>query len=285
MKSINITVPQGIGDIFWIYQKLALSVGTINLKVGVVSDDPLQFRSTEWMKILPQVGKVEFEKMTGERYSEIANCKITTEQLLEKAKAAPDAWHDFGMNKWLEDGVALDKIDDPERFPVDWNIPLPYLKRELPRPHAVLYVTGSMHHAPALKQGAWNTRKFTTCWEHCVEKLGLQGHQLIIIGATYDLPVLAEARNLLQRFDPTIVCNDSPAAVMGIMKGADFMLGFQSGMCILADHLNVRQLMIYYNHLKPLATAWPRPDNLENGKYNIAFFNDEPEIAANQIAI
>lgn len=280
MKSINIRVPQGIGDIFWIYQKLALSVETINLRIGVVSEDPLQFRSTDWLRILPQLGNIEFEKMTGERYGEIAACKKTVEQLFQESDSAPDAFLDFGMNKWLEDGVKLGEIDKPD-FPVDWNVHLPMIPREQPeRPYAILYVTGSMHHAPALKQGAWNTRKFANCWEHCVAKLGLQDHQLIIIGATYDLPVLAEARNLLSRFNPTIICNDSPKAVLGLLKGADFMLGFQSGMCILADHVGIKkQLMVYYDHLAPLATAWPKPENI-GASYRHAFFSMDPEQAA-----
>ena len=58
-KIINIDVVQGLGDIFWIYQKISHFFDKINLNICVVVDDEIQKRSLSWMKLFPKFNQIK----------------------------------------------------------------------------------------------------------------------------------------------------------------------------------------------------------------------------------
>jgi ADP-heptose:LPS heptosyltransferase len=63
-----------------------------------------------------------------------------------------------------------------------------------------------------------------------------------------------------------------PIKLLYVLKNSKFFIGYQSGLNVLADNLNVPQLMLYLPFLEKMLYSWPKKQNIESGIYNAAIF-------------
>lgn len=179
----------------------------------------------------------------------------------------------YCCNKWLEEGVDLDKIDPT--FQIERNIPLKLEKVNLPfEKYITLYVSGStkMHGAAVL--GAWPLAK----WISLVEGYNLNKLPIVIIGAFFDKEVIEElnAHFISRGINTFKFIQQTPAEVCYILKNTECFIGYQSGLNIVADNMDVNQIMLYYEYLKPMLNTWCKPENIDK-KFNAFTFTQKPE--------
>ena len=112
-KSITIRTVQGIGDIFWVYQKLAPHFDVINLTILCVSMSTIQTRAREFCGMLPKVGAVTYQQVSSSAYHRVAQGRFPLVDVLRRAPGPLD----YAVNDPLEQGTNLRAID-PE-YPID----------------------------------------------------------------------------------------------------------------------------------------------------------------------
>jgi hypothetical protein len=98
---------------------------------------------------------------------------------------------------------------------------------------------------------------------------------VLLIGAGYDSPATTALSTML-RADGTehsVLIDRPPAEVIDILRRSAFYMGFQSGLNVLADNLDVPQLMLYYAHLDRMRYTWCKPANRDNGTFRAALFS------------
>lgn len=76
IKTITIKTVQGVGDVFWVYQKLSPYFDKINFIICVINlDCPVQKRVLPFLKLLPKVDNFKLELVTSEYYDSLAKQK------------------------------------------------------------------------------------------------------------------------------------------------------------------------------------------------------------------
>ena len=280
MKRVTVRGPQGIGDLYWIYQKLCLHVDVIDWEILIVTDDALQRRSCDWLKLLPKTGWVNYVQVANAEYE---NLWKTSHRIggfdFDLNKIEPQ---NYCVNRWLEEGVRLEAID-PD-YAVDWDaLPevVPWSEQvdhTMPEEYDVLYVSKSVidphvYGNPA-RFGVWQI-------EQWVEFVGLwrarYGERpLVLIDAAYDEPLMRILQRALAGETPVSSWMDqAPENVLSLLKGSRAFVGYQSGLGILAEAAGVKQLMLYFNYLDAMHYTWCAPDSRET-QYHAARFGDGP---------
>lgn len=269
-REITLNVPQGIGDIFWAYQKIAPSVETIHLNIlCTVADCPVQRRALDWIVLWPQIGRVAMTVVSDERYEAIAHARYDLGAILRANDDGP-AEFDYSCNGPLEEGIRLEAID-PE--PVEWGVPIATTACKLPRPQFIAgYVTG--HRAA----GTWELQDWATLFSRVARALSLP---VVLIGAEYDRAALDVCGAMLGTLgiDAAIACDWPPGRVLHLLRAARLFIGYQSGLNVLADNMDVRQLMVYFDHLELMQNAWCKPRNIRS-RFFSALFREGIETAA-----
>jgi len=137
-KSITVDTVQGVGDLVWVYQKLAPYFGKINLNILAVDNSELQMRAKKFIELLPKVGTINYKITSSEHYNKVA----WTHHKMGPILIDPNKIHEYAVNKPMEEGMRIDAIDPDTQ--VEWD-----LKFNVPEPrfHAgnyiVLYISGS----------------------------------------------------------------------------------------------------------------------------------------------
>lgn len=269
-NELTIVTPQGLGDIFWIIQKL--KGNTLHLKIPIIVSDRLQQRAAEWLDIFPSISTVEFVPISSQCYEYF----LASSNLLVD-KAAPQY---FVLNSQLEEGIRLEAC-----WPTDttwWNIDLPEqsLRGKTAKEFDILYVSKSiLDPYPRLdpKHGVWEPKT----WAHFVklfwEKFGQR--PLVIIGADYDLRAMTEVCALLPEGSAKVITT-TPRQAVYLIKRCEHFIGYQSGICVMADNFHKKTVMLYFNRLGRLMYSWNNP-NHEN--YRPFLFKTKPETIIQQL--
>lgn len=224
MKTIG--VPQGIGDIFWCYQKLCQE--SLHFVIWITNHSEVSLRSVPFVISWPNVEKVSVLKVTSEQYRDA---------LLHGAD------NFFSCNHLLESGVRLEKIPGPTGDCVtNWNVRLECLPPSLPSHYTCVYVSGSGRY--------WDVNRWC-------DEISKYPAPYVMIGASYDYDVQKQIVNRLEIRHHFV--DSLPTTVYGILSQANFFLGYQSGLGILANHLGVASEMIYFPYLKGLMYSWNKP--------------------------
>lgn len=256
-KTITINTVQGIGDLFWVAQKLLPHFDVINLNILVLDMGIVQTRAREFCSMLPKVGEVRFVKVSGAEYHRVA----------QTTYALPVANGDYAVNAPLERGINLRDLDGGAAIAefVDMGLPASVERGD----YLAVFVAGAKN--PTL----WTP----ATWVRAIKRLAqhLDTNKIILIGAAWDKavqdPIYADLRTAGYRVS-------SHVGTMGLADSVDvirrsrFFLGFQSGLNVIAENYDVPQAMIYFSKLRAMMFTWCKPDSVRTRFHAMTFDGD-----------
>jgi hypothetical protein len=110
-KEIQLKVCQGVGDIFWVYQKFAPHVDVIDFSICQVDGKLTKIgtRAVSFLKLLPKVRNVDAYQDTIENYQKMINENMPMSEIIPKLGSQNS--FAYACNKPLEEGVRLEDID------------------------------------------------------------------------------------------------------------------------------------------------------------------------------
>lgn len=269
-KVATVKVPQGLGDIFWVYQKLYNYFDEINFKVYVTNDqNTIEMRSMKLFDGFPKVGYTKAEVAIPDLVYRLPRKIIRLDDIL-KPNAPDHQEFEYVINRWLELGNNLEDLD--EQHKVAWDIPLPQKKPDytLPDNYILLYVSGDTR---KLKKTVWRMSDWITLVVKVRETYNLP---VVVVGAGFDTWVHEKVAPLLSMYKiPFQIQTDLPISELCyVINKAEILLGYQSGISILAAHLDTKQLMVYFNGLPKMKDTWVKPVNRSNGIFNYCWFQN-----------
>lgn len=243
MKSITLTVPQGLGDIFWVYQLYAKKFDVINFTIGIANKpNEIQLRAVDWLYTLPKVGNVDWVQMEIQPYRELL---AYDGPLLEEDGV-------YACNKPLERGVRLEELGDPQ-----WDVPV-RMNDVIGFNYTCLYVSGNAKMNGI--EGQWQDYE----WIEFVKLFHTKYPNtppMVVIGAEFDRDMVEFlCENIL---NVTSFIAEPPSKVLTVIKKANFFIGYQSGLGVMADNLDTPQLMMYFEKYQDLRYAWCKPQNVK----------------------
>lgn len=259
MKEITLYTPQGIGDTFWIYQKFVNHVDIINFGIMSFKDTEVSDRALEFLSDLPKVGKTFMHKTDRNVMRKVINTRFDQNKTLGHKSTY------YSCNKPLEDGIRLEGMDTHS---VEWGIDIPCKSVDLPKDYILLYVSGNK------AQYGWSASKWAHLTKSIWKKFNDKKLPIVTIGATYDMKMLKDIENLLRRNGMRVISKTNMPIKEStyIIKNATYMIGYQSGLSIIADNFDTKQLMVYFPHLEKMMYSWAKPENIDKGIYNPFIF-------------
>lgn len=276
-RQITLNVCQGVGDIFWVYQKFAPHFDRIHFRVCALdATGEIQARALPFLRLMPKVGRVSLLRVGADRYKSLICRTFPMSDIMARYDAGETVF-DYSCNDPLERGVRLEDIDPTYAVQTD----VPVMESPQPAPfdkYAALYVSGSAKNPACHALGAWLPDGWVRLVSALYAKHGL-ALPIVMLGASYDSEAIGETVEGLRRIgiQTAALINLAPARVLHVLRHAEFFIGFQSGLNVLADNANVRQLMVYYDSLARMQYAWCKKANRDNGTFKAALFSQGPE--------
>jgi len=246
---VTLNVCQGIGDTFWVYQKLAPYVNGIHFRIAHVRhvSHKLMSRAEGFIRMWPKTLSVTSFMTTHEAYNMLSQGQFYVPRVLQNLGPS---W--YACNSHLEQGVRLEDIDP--HYPPQETVPLQLEPIHVPPRYIAVYVSGTTDDGPlATKMGTWSEVQ----WVEFLERIH-SSVPFLFLGASYDQPIL---ERLARRFGSEVEIDRKPTQVLYMLKHCDFFVGYQSGLNVLADNLDVRQLMLYFPYLQPMLYTWCKRQN------------------------
>lgn len=266
-REVTVLLPQGVGDIFWVYQKLSPYFDRINLEIATVEHNIVQLRSKDWVRLLPKVGRVTFPIVSGDHYEKIVAMRPKVADLLKDYENGKKHF-DFSCNNFLETGTRLEDIDP--NLPPEWNVQIKTAHIELPfKDYLILYVSGSnkttLH---------WPDKQWVDFTLDFYKKYNLE-YPLVMIGASYDAATVLEMSEAIKKagIEVKTYIDLPPGQVCTLIKNSLYFIGYQSGLNILTDNFNVPQFMLYFPRLKDMLYTWAKKENVESGLFRAVTFD------------
>ncbi len=282
IKDITINTPQGIGDIFWCYQKLSPYFDRININILIMHTDVVQVRAKDWLRLLPKVGDINLKTVKQNYYDQVIGKHWPMAEVLSLREAGN--WEiDYAVNKPLEDGVRLEDID-PE-YKVEWNVPIeitPCPREFEGENYICLYISGGTKNPDVIRDcKVWMPFQ----WAKLI--LGLYQrfkwtYPIILIGASYDRQIAEGMARCFPVHGIRTHCyiDSYPANVLYLIQQSKLFIGYQSGLNILADNMNVKQIMMYFPRLDAMRNSWPKKDHLNTLHFPCLFSSTAEEVVA-----
>lgn len=271
MKTIKVNTVQGIGDLIWVYRKLAPVCDQIKFNILIVNNDEVQRRSEAFLRTLDKCQSALFEFSNPNRYNYLAAMT---------PKLAPindgETMLDYAVNRWLENGVHIDDIDE---YPVLWDL---NLKSEpvanLPERYLLVYASGSSRHDGS-------TQMNTAGWvELVLEVAKLKGlTDVVFIGASYDF---WKAREIMSQIGTRLNCHELFTEIrqtMYIIQKAEYFISFQSGLCMLSEEFATPTFMIWFPQLNKMQNTWIRKKHIEKKLFTHCFFSDPVSVMLDKL--
>jgi len=275
MTTLKIRVPAGIGDFSWIWSKLS----TLNYDYEVyVSKDGIN-RADTFLKLLPRIVKVEY---CSQNFHEISDHCIPwntdVNKFIEKAQKEIV---NFSLNRWLEQGNRIEKFMDQIQTDFNYKINLdideskiPFKTvKELTKPVAI-YMS---NYNCVNNWLGWTPKSWSKFMKLLAEKY--KDVSFILVGAQYDRQFSDDVKKLVldlkvYNFTGILYLNET----LQMIKYCKCLIGFPSGIPILATVLNIPTLMFYPEHLQRLALSWINPKLICENKYIPKLFKEPDEI-------
>jgi ADP-heptose:LPS heptosyltransferase len=288
MKIINLKVPQGVGDIFWIYQKFAPYFDKINFHIGRVpcNDNKIATRAISFLKLLPKTGDVQNCAMSDKEYTKMIETEYKIEKILADYEKGIDTFL-YACNKPLEKGTRIEKIDENHLIEKNVEIkcdyaPLKYNEKK----YVCVYISGTEKNNHSLKVNEWGFENWVKFIRLFYAKYSLKC-PIIFVGASYDKETMNMMENKLKAFSiqSHSYCDSFAGNVTYIIKNSICFIGFQSGLNILADNLDTKQIMMYFPFLEKMQYAWAKQENIDNNTYNSCMFNQKPEDVVSKLKL
>lgn len=267
MKEITIYTAQGIGDIFWVYQKLYNYFDFINFKILAIANDAVQHRAISFVSQWHKVKSVEYVYVSEARYHNELKVFKKMNDIVNTQNQY------YCINNWLESGVRIEEIDSYE---VAQNIPMPTLDPVFEfSKYNLFYCSGAVNKS---LDWLWDDNKWFELISLYYEKTNSQ-LPLVFIGAEYDKDMLFNIREkFVQKFGykTNVLIQHHQEYVLGVIKHAEFFINFQSGLSVLADNLNTKQLMIYFPFLEKMLYTWCKKEHIKT-KFQANLFSSSPK--------
>lgn len=272
MREVTLTVCQGVGDTMWVYQKFSPYVDRINFNIVILPKASLemQTRAAAFLKVLPKTGVVGSKNIIEEQHAVLAGGVFDIHEILSSTEKID---FNYACNKPLEDGIRLEKIDEGYGIEEDVVIKDQYVDLGFDK-YITLYVSGSSLSKDAQKLGVWRIQQWAELVFRFYAKYGID-YPLVILGATYDQNAIQQLVSYLTVKGMYVkqLINSHPLEVFYVLRHSTYFIGYQSGLNIVADWVNARQLMIYFPWLHGLRYSWPKQRNIQAGLYTTEFFN------------
>lgn len=265
-RHITLNTMQGIGDLFWVYQKVAPYVDRITFNILCTNPDSIiQQRSRKFGMMLPKVDRVMFTKVRAIEYNRVADGMYRINTITH---AQEGGVVDYACNAPLERGVRLEQIDPAAE--VQWTVPLVGVPNETPSDdYLCVFVAGGK------VASTWCPREWIAPIDRLAQRLNVT--KVTLIGASWDVQVQAEVETHLRLRHYTVVNRTGGAALaatVGLIRRAKYFIGYQSGLNVLAENYNVRQFMVYFNKLRAMQSTWVKPDGIGTRFHSCCFGDD-----------
>jgi hypothetical protein len=251
MLERELYVCQGLGDIFWVYQKMAPNYDVLDFNICILKENQVQRRSVDWLKCFPKVRHVK-------------TC-LTSEGKYYNLSRRRSKYHDrwYCVNRYLEEGNRLEQIAGPTQ----WNIQLKETQVKVPNKYLTCFVSG------ARKVALWQPCQ----WIELIQRLYVHYRlPILFLGAEYDKDMTLELAYKSKVPNETFIDYD-PAKVIYILKNSSFHFGYQCGLNVIADNYKVPQLMLYYPELRKMMYSWCQPDHRKAMIFRANTFDRTPE--------
>lgn len=263
MTHVDLYTPSGIGDIYWILQKLARTATAqgVKLRIHTPPGPGDKFARGKFLEFIDCV-----ESVTPDG--------IDYKALIPKAKhySALESTMYCECNTWLEKGNRLEHYMPafPTEFVLNWQIgdeskreAQTYIKPD--KKNIVVYTSGRANNDSS-STGRWKS----TDWAPRLKALRAEKNlNLIWIGANYDTDLLHEFQNC---FDSVLI--DKPAdVVLSLLRLSDGFISYQSGLSCISVVEEIPTLMLYFKKIEALTRTFNPP----GGTYEPVFFDDMPD--------
>lgn len=284
---LTVTVPQGLGDIWWVYTRLAPYKESITFRVIDPNDAPRSIvrRAESTIGALRYVEKLEYVYYRHGRDDGWLYEKRPLKPLIEAARTPQGtAWC---ANPWLEAGVPLEEIEPDE--PVFWDLPVPRqpVPKLFPGSFLVAYASGdSVRHRTICEKvwppEAWASVVERVCYNHGVGT----SVPVVVLGSDFDWPVTAliseELRN--KGFRVASMSDVPLNQIAWLMENAAGFVGYQSGLSILAEAAGVpAQAIVYFPRIARMGDAWVRPERRGTTAIQCFDFSQDPITVADRV--
>jgi ADP-heptose:LPS heptosyltransferase len=281
-RSITLNVCQGVGDIFWVYQKFAPHFDEINFCISQIPDGviKLQTRAVDFLRLLPKVNDVTSQIVSSDQYLHIANGRWSMKQIIDDYNNKGIKKFDYACNNHLENGIRLEEIDPEYEIEetVDMKsqyLPMPCQQKK----YLTVYVSGGTLVPEVAKYNhLWDLPKWKNFIQRFCDKYNLD-MPIVLIGASYDQQAVTQLSDMLKQTGmKTYSYIDALASnVAYILKNSFAYIGYQSGLNIIADNYDVKQAMMYFPSLRSMMYAWCKKRNKENGIFYADTFDKSPD--------
>ena len=174
----------------------------------------------------------------------------------------------YAVNSPLERGIHLNKID-PYRT-IEEFVQLKGIPKHVEiEDYLCVFVAG------AKNDKLWTPKTWVKLIDGLMPRLNLT--KIVLVGAEWDVPVQTEIFELLKdRYEVLNYVNEFDLLdSIDVIRRSQFFLAYQSGLSIIADNYDVRQLMVYFEELAPMKYTWCKQKNFDNGIFQAVTF-DEP---------
>jgi len=274
MKTITLSVPQGVGDIFWIYQKFSPYFDLINLNVLHVNKDPVQTRAKNFLSLLPKCGEINYHLVSSSIYNDVVKHTPKLSHILDSELAGAYV----AYNVPLESGVRLEDIDPG--YEVEWSVPVTRIECPLEYEDFIcVYVSGSLKdNGSVWSVEQWKNFILTLCSQYEIDL------PIIVIGAKYDRDVGEPLAKILRSSGREVKSyyDSCPMNVTYILEKAKLFIGYQSGLNVLADNFDTPQVMLYFPWLISMLNTWAKQSNIDKNIFNADVFSKSPyEVLSN----
>lgn len=282
VKEVSLTVVQGLGDIFWIYQKMAPYFDRINFNIMIIGENIVDRRSIEWLRLFPKTGTISTTLVAADHYVQVVKTKITMSEVLDKWRKGQTPI-EYACNQWLEEGVQLEDIDP--QYQIERDIQLKSESFDLPYPEYVtLYLSAIHRYEDTFTSGVWSVASWADFVAKVYKRLDID-LPIVVLGAEFDREAVVLAVEKLNErgFKATAMIQYPAAKVVHIIKSSSLFIGFQSGLNILADNYDVKQVMIYLPVICKMKATWVKPKNVAKKIFNFGYFNENQDTIVDRI--
>lgn len=280
LAEVRVTVPPGIGDVFWVHRKLLPHVAGVHCTLATTggSDSPVERRAQAAVASWPGVLSVSYARVSQAEFDAgLAGPPPLTEVLTGRYRGV------YAVNRPLERGTPLEAIDPG---PVAWDAGLPLALPDVDLPagrYLLVYVSGDAERHKTMVDRVWSPPE----WEHFVRELLARyvtdpRLPVVLVGAEFDRPALMVVRNAVargRRCPIHLRIGPDPPALNRLLKDCWAFAAYQSGLSILADHLGAWQVMLYFPRLRDMGYSWVRPEH-RGRRFNWRLFSESPVAAA-----
>jgi hypothetical protein len=265
-RPLHLHVHPGIGDFAWLYCKFSRLDRPLYLTIA--EDD--SGRSMPFVQMLPNVARVDYGNGKLD-YEYLKKCwNGTYAEILEAESKGSKIY--ASCNNWLDNGRRLEEwLPD---LPTDFHFDIPLsaddynLAERLLPPGAMYFCIHTASLGGVASWDGWGPGE----WLDFANAVHLVYPHVVfvLIGAKWDKDLNSQLRPLMLNLKLPIInlVGMLPLSVsLAVIQRCRYMVGFASGMTILAEIMRIPVLMLYPNHLDLLRYSWPSPQSIASRAY------------------